>query len=128
MPKLEAVTSEGVSVCSLAFSPLRFASTCHVVMFTLPVACCAVVTVAVTLAVCPLNVALMVVAPSATPLASPDALIVATLVSEEDHVAEEVTFAVEPLLYCAVAVNCCVEPASKLAFAGVTVMPVTVAA
>lgn len=70
----------------------------------------------------------MVVVPDDTPLARPVALIAATLVSDEDHVAEEVTFAVEPLLYCAVAVNCCVEPASKLALAGVTVMPVTVAA
>lgn len=90
----------------------------------MPVVGGAVVTVAITLAVCPLKTAVMVVVPEAMPLARPVALIVATLVSDDDHVAEEVTFAVVPLLYCAVAVNCCVEPVSKLAFAGVTVIPV----
>jgi hypothetical protein len=41
------------------------------------------------------------------------------------HAAVDVTFAVEPSVYVAIAVNCCVAPAAMLAVAGVTAMEVT---
>ncbi|HZP04488.1 MAG TPA: hypothetical protein VFB43_06275 [Terracidiphilus sp.] len=53
----------------------------------------------------PFNDAVMVLEPAATPVARPDALIVATAGLEDVHVADEVTFAVEPSLNDAVAVN-----------------------
>ena len=59
----------------------------------------------------------------------------ATEVLEDVHVAVEVMFPVVPSLYVAVAVNCCVEPTSKVVAAGVTAIdemvllaPVTVRA
>jgi hypothetical protein len=58
----------------------------------------AAVTVSVEVPLTPLRAAVMVEDPAATPVARPEALIVATDVFEEVHVACEVTVAVEPLL------------------------------
>jgi hypothetical protein len=46
----------------------------------------------------PPNVAVMLVDPTATPLATPPEAIVPTAVFEEDHVAVDVTFCVVPSL------------------------------
>jgi hypothetical protein len=70
----------------------------------------------------PLREAVMVVVPAATQVAMPVALMVAAAVLELVHVAEELMLAVEPSPYVAVAVNCCVPPATMLAVAGVTAM------
>lgn len=51
--------------------------------------------------------ALMVTLPSATGLAKPVLVIVATVVALELQVAEAVTFPIVPSEYVAVAVNCC---------------------
>ena len=51
-------------------------------------------------------VAVMLVVPVATAVASPEALMVATLVVEEDQVTELVMLAVEPSEKVPVAVNC----------------------
>jgi hypothetical protein len=58
----------------------------------------------------PLSVAMMVVLPGFTAVASPAPVIVATLVFDEVHVTELVMFWVLPLEYVPVAVNCCVAP------------------
>jgi hypothetical protein len=58
--------------------------------------------------------------PNFTPVASPAALIVATVVSDELHVTVLVMFCVELSLNVPVAVNCCVFPAATEGFAGVT--------
>jgi len=58
----------------------------------------AVVTVTVAVAVNPSANALMVVVPALTPVTSPVELTVATAVFEDDHTADVVTSAVEPLL------------------------------
>ena len=95
---------EGVSETSPAFSPLRLVSMCHVGIFT--VAPDAMVTVNEVLPLKPFSEAEIVVEPEAKALASPELLIVAMAVFATVQVAEELTFAVEPLLYVAVAVNC----------------------
>lgn len=64
--------------------------------------------------------------PAPTPVASPALFTVATVVLDDCHVAVEVTVAVEPSLYVAVAANCCVPPVATVAVAGVTVMLDTV--
>ena len=74
-----------------------------------------------------LRAALMVADPEATPVASPEELIVATEAFEDVHVTEDVTSPVVPSVYVAVAWNCCVEPAAKLVLAGVTAIDDTVA-
>jgi len=48
--------------------------------------------------------------PAATPVTNPEVETVAKLALEEDHVAVELTFCVEPLLYVAVAVSWRVSP------------------
>jgi hypothetical protein len=53
----------------------------------------------------------MVLVPTATPLASPLALMVATVVVAEAQVTWLVMFWVLPSEYVPVAVNCCVAPA-----------------
>jgi hypothetical protein len=58
----------------------------------------AAVTVSCVEPVTPVSVAEMVVDPAATPVASPEALMVATAVAEEAQVAVEVMLAVVPLL------------------------------
>lgn len=68
--------------------------------------------------------AVTVVVPAAAPVTSPPALTEATLVLAVTHVAFEVISAVEPSLYFAVAVNCCVPPTLMLAVAGASVMAV----
>jgi hypothetical protein len=64
----------------------------------------------------------MVVDPAAAAVARPAAVMVAVAVLELVQAAVEVTFAVDPSLYVAVAVNCCVAPAAMLGAAGVTAM------
>jgi hypothetical protein len=85
-----------VSDVSFAFSPLRLVSACQVVISTPEPA--ATVTLATTLPVTPLAAAMTELVPDATPVASPDGLIVATDVFPIDQVAVEVMFAVEPSL------------------------------
>jgi len=65
--------------------------------------------------------------PNFTPVASPAALIVATVVSDELHVTVLVIFCVELSLNVPVAVNCCVFPAATDGFAGVTAIDTRVA-
>jgi hypothetical protein len=92
LPKVEALTLDGVSVVSCGFKPLRLLSACQVVMLT-PVPSAAV-TAAVALPVMLESVAVMVVDPVATPVARPELFTVATAEFAADHVALEVTFAV----------------------------------
>jgi hypothetical protein len=62
--------------------------------------------------------AVTVVEPAATPVAIPDEVMVATFASASVQVAEEVTSAVEPSLYVALAVNCWAAPTARLAVTG----------
>jgi hypothetical protein len=62
-------------------------------------------TLSVVVALTPLSEAVTVVEPAATPVARPAELIVATAAFAADQLADAVTFAVEPSLYVAVAVN-----------------------
>jgi hypothetical protein len=64
------------------------------------------VTVSEALPLIPLRVAVTVVDPTATHVANPPEPIVATPVFPVVHFAAEVTTAVEPSLYAAVAMNC----------------------
>ena len=66
------------------------------------------------------RLAVMLLEPAATPVASPAALIVATEVVPDVQVTELVMLALLPSLYVPVAVNCCVAPALIEAAAGVT--------
>jgi hypothetical protein len=84
------------------------------------------VTVRVAVPLMPLRVAVRVVEPAATAVASPDAT-VATVGFELVQVAVVVTFPVVPSLYVAVAANCWVAPTAILAVAGVTAIEVTIA-
>jgi len=74
------------------------------------------------------NVAVMLVVPLATPVASPpEAVIVAVAGVPDAHVTVAVISAVELSLYVPVAVNCCVAPTFKFAgVAGVTAIEVRV--
>ena len=87
----------------------------------------AFVTLSAVVPVMPLSEALTLVEPPAAPVAKPPEFIVATVVLAVVQVAVEVTFAVEPLLYVAVAVNCSVAPTAMLGLAGVTAIDVKVA-
>ena len=69
----------------------------------------------------------MVVVPVPTALAKPVALIVATVVADELHVAVLLRFCVLPSVYVPVAVNCCVLPLATDGFAGVTAIDTSVA-
>jgi hypothetical protein len=69
----------------------------------------------------PLNVAVIVVVPVPTAMASPFASMVATDVLDELHVAEAVISWLAGLVNVPVAVNCWVVPAATLGLAGVTV-------
>jgi len=73
-----------------------------------------------------LRVAVIVADPEATPVARPEELMVAMEVSEEFQVTDEVMSPVVLSAYVAVALNCCVLPAAKLAVGGVTEIEVTV--
>ena len=74
------------------------------------------------------DVALIVVLPTPAPVARPEALMVATVVADELHVAVLVRFCVLPSLYVPVAVNCCVAPFAIDGAAGVTAIDCSVAA
>jgi hypothetical protein len=86
----------------------------------------AAVTVSIAVPLTPLSEAVIVLEPAATAVASPPVLIVAAALLEDVQVAVDVTFAVELSLYVAVAVNCCIAPATMLGLAGVTAMEVIV--
>src|ERR1700694_2761626 len=66
------------------------------------------------------TVAVIVVGPGARVVAAPVALIVATVVADELHVAVAVKSAVVPSLFVPVAANCCSVPFATEGFAGVT--------
>ena len=72
--------------------------------------------------------ALIVLVPAAAPVANPPALIVATLVVCEVHVAVLVRFCVELSEKVPVAVNCSVAPLAIEGFAGVTAIDTSVGA
>jgi hypothetical protein len=63
-------------------------------------------------------VAVTVVEPAPMAVAIPDEVMVASFAFASVQVAEEVTSAVEPSLYVALAVNCWVAPTARLAVAG----------
>src|SRR5262244_1801390 len=63
----------------------------------------------------------MIVAPGPTPIARPEALIVATAGKSDVHITELVRFrVVVPSLYVPVAMNCSVPPTAIVGFAGET--------
>lgn len=74
------------------------------------------------------SVAEMLVDPTEIAVANPPDAIVALVISEEAHVTDDVKFCVELSVYVPVAVNCCVNPAGTLGFAGVTAIEDSVAA
>ncbi len=78
--------------------------------------------------VTPLRLAVMLLVPTATPVANPAAVMVAAAVFDEFQVTCAVTFAVEVSLYVPVAVNCCVNPFASVGLAGVTAIDCSVAA
>jgi hypothetical protein len=63
-------------------------------------------------------VAVTVVEPAAMAVAIPDEVMVANFAFASVQAAEEVTSAVEPSLYVALAVNCWVAPTARFAVAG----------
>src|ERR1019366_2589416 len=73
------------------------------------------------------EVALIVLVPTATPLARPPAVMVAVVVVPDAQVTEAVRFCVLLSLYVPVAVNCCVAPLAIEGFAGVTAIDCSVA-
>jgi hypothetical protein len=83
-------------------------------------------TVSVAIPAAPFSEAVMVVEPAAIPNAIPAELTVATDVSALVQLAVEVTFAVEPSLYAAIAVNCSVAPIATFALVGEVVIAVSV--
>jgi hypothetical protein len=85
----------------------------------------AAVTVSVVLPEAPPETALIVVEPAPPLLAKPAMLMVATVVTEELHVTEEVRFCVLPSVYVPVAANCWVLPGGIVALAGVTTIEVS---
>ena len=67
----------------------------------------------------------MIVAPGPTPVANPEALIVATVGKSDIHMTELVRFrVVVPSLYVPVAMNCSVPPTAIVGFCGVTTIEV----
>ena len=88
----------------------------------------AAVAVNVVWPVTPLCVAEIVALPAFFEVASPVALTVAIVVSEDAHVAVFVKFCVELSEKVPVAVNCCVFPAATDGFAGVTAIETSTAA
>ena len=80
----------------------------------------AIATVSVEFPVTPLSEAATVVAPEATAVTSPVELIVATAGAATVQLAVAVTSPVEPSLYFAVALNCCVAPIPTLVMDGDT--------
>jgi hypothetical protein len=80
----------------------------------------AIATVSVEFPVTPLSEAATVVEPEATAVTSPVELIVATAGAATVQLAVAVTSPVEPSLYFAVALNCCVAPIPTLVLDGDT--------
>ena len=76
--------------------------------------------------VIPPEPAVMVTLPAETAVASPEALIVVTLVLEDIHVTEDVKFSDVPSLKTPVAVNCWPVPLTIELFVGVTWIEVSV--
>jgi energy-converting hydrogenase Eha subunit E len=74
----------------------------------------------------PPSEAVTVVEPAAMPAARPLEFTVATVGVATVQLAVELTLEVEPLLYVAVAVNCCVAPTGMLALGGATAIEVSV--
>lgn len=72
--------------------------------------------------------AVIVVEPAATVVASPLALTVATSVEDEFHVTPLLRSALEPSLYVAVATNCWLIPIPKVSPTGVTEIEASVGA
>ena len=71
------------------------------------------------------DLARMIVAPGPTPVANPEALIVATPVKSDIHMTELVRFlVVVPSLYVPVAMNCSVPPTAIVGFSGVIAIEV----
>ena len=81
-------------------------------------------TVSVALPVMVSRLAVTVVEPAATAVASPDEVMVATFAFVSVQLAVVVTSAVEPSLYVAIAVNCCLAPTATLAVPGVAAIAV----
>jgi len=79
-------------------------------------------TVSVVLPMMAPEVAEIVVVPTARLVARPVAAMVAVAGVDDDQVAVEVRFCVEPSVYVPVAVNCCPTPLATLGLAGVTAM------
>jgi len=73
-------------------------------------------------------VAEIVDCPAAIPRAEPELLIIATDVAELAHTTEPLRSALLPSEYFPVATNCCVPPAAREVFAGVTVIEFKAAA
>jgi hypothetical protein len=86
----------------------------------------AVVTVSVAVPLIPFREAVTVAEPAATPVATPLEFIVATDGVPEVQVAVAVTLPLDPSLYVAVALNCCVAPVEMLGLTGDTAMDFTV--
>ena len=112
----------GVSEVSLGLRPLRLLSTCQVVIFA---PADGVTVIDAVLDAPDGSEALMVVEPAATAIATPEEVMVATFAFASVQVAAEVTSAVEPSLYVALAVNCWEAPAARLAVAGDAVIAVS---
>jgi hypothetical protein len=87
-----------------------------------------VLTVIVVTPLIPLSAAVMVVVPVAAAVASPELLIVATLVAEEVQVTDEVTFWLLLSPNVPVAVNCCVPLSCTEGLLGVTEIATSVLA
>src|SRR5262245_15474196 len=85
-------------------------------------------TVSVVLPLTDPEVAEIVVVPPATPVASPDALTVATDGVDEAQVTCAVRSCVVPSEYVPVAVSCCVAPTAMLGPDGVTAIDASVGA
>ena len=77
--------------------------------------------------VTPLSAAVMLLVPTPTPVASPPAVMVATVVVAEFQLTDAVMFAVLLSLYVPVAVNCCVAPLAIVGLTGVTAIDCSVA-
>jgi hypothetical protein len=84
------------------------------------------VTVSAAVPLMPLKAAVTVDVPAATPVASPDTLMVAVAVEELVQLAVVLTSPEVPSLYVAIAVNCWVAPTAMLGVAGVTEIAVSV--
>jgi len=83
-------------------------------------------TLRVAMPLMPFREAVIVVDPDSTAVASPLALIVATVGVPDAQLAVALTSVVVLSLYFAVALNCCVSPGPTLALGGVTEIEISV--